>query len=233
MKRYILISAIFLSVCHGYSDAQEVTTIDSYLDRLRWDNAGVAPNHLSYSKIQGTPYYDDSFREGILQLKSGRKLSGEFRYDIYADVIEFRKGENVYALSIADSVARIEVETTVFKYLPYSVKTEIQKGYFVVLTEGNYSLLEKHIMRFRDSELPRPYQDTPLPARFEDGGTELYIMKGEGPAVRISSNRDIISASGPDGNRARDFISKNNIRFRDIGDLKRVIEHLNEGSVRK
>lgn len=227
MKRYILISAIVLSVGHGYADGQEVTTIDSYLDRLRWDNAGVAPNQLSYSKIQGTPYYDDLFREGILQLKSGRKLSGEFRYDIYADVIEFRKDENVFALSIADSVARIDVGNTVFKYLPYLVKTEIQKGYFVVLTEGHYSLLEKHIMRFRDSELPRPYQDTPLPARFEDGGTEYYLRKGEETAVNISNLNDIYSVFGADALVAKEYVRKNRIRFRDKEGLMNLVTHIN------
>lgn len=227
MIRSIIIIAILISV-QTVSVAQDLTSIDSYIDRLRWDNAGISPNHISYKNVEGTPYYDDFFRKGVLHMKSGRLLSGEFRYDIYADVIEFRKDENIYALAIPDSVARIEVENVIYRYLPYLVKSETNKGYFIILADGHYSLLEKQIKLFRDAKPPGPYQDAPIPARFDDGGTELYIKRGNDPAVKITNNRDIITFCGEDGSIARDYISKNNIRFRDIENLKNLVSHLNE-----
>ncbi|MFO7575325.1 MAG: hypothetical protein R6W67_09230, partial [Bacteroidales bacterium] len=83
MIRLTVIIAILMSF-QTVSVAQDLMAIDNYLDKLRVENILTLPNQIAYSDIDGTPYYDEFFREGILHMRSGRKLSGEFRYDIYA-----------------------------------------------------------------------------------------------------------------------------------------------------
>lgn len=231
MIRFTVIIAILISV-QAAAVAQDLMAIDNYLDKLRVENILNLPNQISYKDINGTPYYDEYFKKGILHMRSGRKLSGEFRYDIYADAIQFKKDDQIYALTIPDSITMLEIESTVLRYLPYYVKSEVRKSYFLVLEDGYYSLLEQKIKIFRKAEPPRPYQDAPLPARFEDGGTELYIKRGEEPAVSVSNIRDVITACGTDGDIAKDYINKNNIRFRDRDGLIKLINHLNKSTNR-
>ncbi len=226
MIRLVLIVAVLISIQH-YSVAQDLMAIDNYMDKLRIENVINRPNQLSYSDIAGTPYYDDTFRKGILFLKSGRRLSGEFRYDIYADMIEFRKGENIFTLGIPDSIAKIEVENAVYSYQPYYINSDIHKSYFITIEDGYYTLLEKTTRLFRKAEPPGPYQDAPKPARFEDGGTELFLMKGDEPAVRVANIRDIISVCGEDGSLASEYIDTNKIRFRNTEGLRSLVNHLN------
>jgi hypothetical protein len=227
MVRFTVIIAILISF-QTTSLAQELMAIDNYLDKLRIENVLTLPNQISYDDINGTPYYDEYFKKGILHMRSGRMLSGEFRYDIYADAIEFKKDDKIYALSIPDSITMLEIESTILRYLPYYVKSEVRKSYFVVLEDGYYSLLEQRIKVFRKAELPRPYQDAPVAARFEDAGTEIYLKRGEEPAVNVSNIRDIIAVFSKEEAIAKEYINKHNIKFRDKDGIIKLINHMNQ-----
>jgi len=227
----MVFQVVLVILINQVSFAQEnLSVIDSYLDKLRRDKGLVSPSQLEYKDIQGSPYLIDEFRPGSLHMKSGNTLPGEFRYDVYADRIEFRKDDQVYHIAIPDSILKLYIREATIVYLPYSEKTDIKKGYFLALYEGYYSVYEKRTKQFQKAQAPQPYQDAPIPAMFQDAAPAIYMKVGDNPALRVSNTNDIVSKCGTEAGAAQDFIKRNKTRFRDISDITELFRYIN-GSI--
>lgn len=231
MRAFLITAAILFSLLVRVS-SQDLSAIDSYLDKLRRDKGMVTQNELEYKDIQGSPYLDEQFRQGSMHMKSGTTLTGEFRYDIYADRIEFRKDGQVFHIAIPDSISKLFTQEATIVYLKYVDKTDQKKGYFIAVYEGYYSVFEKRTKVFQKAQPPQPYQDAPIPASFQDAATEIYMKVGDNPAFKVTSLNEIVASCGTESAAAREFIKKNKTRFRDKDDLAGLFRHLN-GNISK
>ena len=221
---------VFLASAAAFAQ-DGISSINTYLDKLRRDDYFTAPNQLKYNDINGSPYLSDNFRQGVLLMRSGQTLTGEFRFDIYANQMEYRKDENIFVIAKPDSISKIEIDDIVVVYRDYSEKDEVKTGYFIQLEEGYYSVYQQKTIHFRSASQPKPYQDAPLPARFEDGTDQFYMSAGDSPAVKVANANDIARLCGDKGQVARDYIKKEKINLKRSADLVNPIRHLNESKI--
>ena len=92
MKRKILLTVAFV-VMGTISFSQEgISSVERIWEKVNRD-LFLTPNIVKYETIDGTPYMSQSFFKGLVIMHSGDTLTGEFRFDVYANQIEFRKGE--------------------------------------------------------------------------------------------------------------------------------------------
>lgn len=231
MKHFKLLTILFFLASAAAFAQDGLSSINTYLDKLRRDDYFTAPNQLKYNDINGSPYLSDDFRQGVLLMKSGQPLSGEFRFDIYANQVEYRKDENTFVIAKPDSISKIEIDELVIVYRDFSEKDEVKKGYFIQLEEGYYSVYQQKTIHFRSASQPKPYQDAPLPARFEEGTDQFYMSVGDSPAVKVANANDIARLCGDRGQVARDFIKKERINLKRSDDLISLIRYLNESRI--
>jgi hypothetical protein len=228
-RRIVVATILLLGVGTALFSQETMSIVNGYLDKLRRDNF-MAPNEtrMQYKDIDGTPYLSESFSQGILYMKAEIALEGEFRFDIYANQIEFRKDEHTYTIGQPDSIERLVMGDMTLMYQTYIDEGVEKSGYFILLAEGDYSLFEQKSKVFKAASPPKPYQDQTIPARFENGTDRIFISHNQNPAVKVASTKEIISFCGSDGNIARDYIEKQKTKFKDRKDLVNLIDHLNQ-----
>ncbi|MBE0673752.1 MAG: hypothetical protein IH591_03735 [Bacteroidales bacterium] len=228
MRKLILIIPALIMIQLATYSQEGISTLERYLDRLNRDKDYFGNPQLKYQDIDGTPYLHDGFMEGLLYMKSGVIYSGEYRYDIYADQIEFKRDENVFTVGIPDSIIKLQTELFTIGYLEYLDKTTVRKSYLLLLEEGHYSLCHQKRKVFRKAEPVKPYQDAPTPARFDNAGDDYFLKVGDSPAEKITNAKDIIRICGADGEKAKNYVDKEKLNVKKEEDLIKLVKFLNE-----
>jgi hypothetical protein len=227
-KLFLIIPALMILQITSYSQ-ESISTIDRYFERMNRDKEFFGKPEMKYKDIEGTPYLFDGFEKGFIQMKSGVKISGEYRYDLYAGLIEFKRNENVFAIAIPDSIVRLQTELFTLGHFEFIDKKTVNKSFLLIVEEGHYTLCLQKKKIFRKAEPVKPYHNA-SPARFDDSGDDYYLKVGDSPAEKIGSEKDIIRVCGTDGEKAKAFIATGKLNVKKEEDLVKLVKYLNEGA---
>ena len=179
-----------------------------------------------YVNIDGTPFLNDEFIQGTVALKSGDIYSGEFRYDIYADQVQFVAEGKIYCIAIPEETSFVKIGELQIKFLKYADKKNISDGYLVTLVDGYYSLYAK-LNKTLNSPVPeKPYQPA-QPGKFVDKSEDYYIKVGENPALRVRNKKDIVAMFPGKEKMAGEFIDSEGIKVNSRFDLVKLVSFLN------
>jgi len=226
MKRKLLLG-VALALIFNISFSQEgISTMERFFDMMRRD-INFSKSSMRYKDIDGTPYIYESFQDGLVYMKSGAVLSGEFNYNIYTDEAEFIKSDVAYVLAFPDSVLRIELDEYILVYLSYNTGSEIKKGYFNLLESGEFNLLQQKTKILYQAEEAKPYTD-PKPARFGDGKDVLFFKTGAAPAEKILKEDDFLKACGDRAPEAKAYIAKEKLSLKKQPDIIELFKYLNQ-----
>jgi len=228
MKRTIIASFFICLLYSSVSTAQtfESATIYDHMDYLRRESIIFNSNQKAYENIDGTPYLNREFKEGKVFLKSGDVLTGDFRFDLYANHVQFIDKGSRYVIAYPEKIYKIELDGNVFKYIDYRIDAGIDEGYFIELVDGYYSLYLKKSKTLKDPVATKPYQQA-RPARFVDHRDYYYIKIGEDPAKRVRNKRELIRLSGEYGPEVESYIKENKIRLSREFDLVKLVDYIN------
>ncbi len=226
MKRLIILMVPLLIMSGAVLTAQEnLTLIDQYMIKLRNDNKGNIYSD-EHESIDGTPYLNKEFTKGLITTNTGSEFPGEYRFDIYANQVEFRRDGQILRLSAPSKISKIVIGDLTLKYYSYKEGKEIRDGYFIVLEEGQFTFLEQKTKILFAKVPAKPYQEA-TPARFADGKDFIWLKVGDNAAERILNTKDIIRICGDHGTLAKQFIDKEKLKFKERSDYIRLAEFLN------
>lgn len=227
MKRLVTLVVIAVAAFPllTYSQISRSAAYDqiSYLKRENF----MASSADGYKDVKGSPYLSSEFVEGAIYTKSGDVFPGEYRYDIYANRVQFMNNDILYQVAYPDSVLKIEIGDITLKYVEYRDGNEARKGYFIVLEDGDCLLLQQKNKVWYDALPAKPYQ-TPEPARFGNGKDLLFLQYGNAPAVRVTNEKDVIKLLGSKGAEAKIIIDTEKLKVNKEQDLIRLVRRLNE-----
>ena len=119
----------------------------SETNMFRSGNLFLSENNRKYSNMEGTPYWKDTFEGGELLFASEQVFEGKIRYDIAAQVFEFKNDSGqIYQLEPSE-ILQIAYGGT--QFIPaQKLRIESVKNpptYFqVVVTPAPYGLLAAH-----------------------------------------------------------------------------------------
>jgi len=229
MKQLTLIALSLMFMSGSFIFGQDLTLIDQYMIKLRNDNMGNI-NTVEDKTIDGTPYMTSQFARGEILTKNGSVFPGEYRFDIHKNQIEFRKDGQILSLSAPNLITKVVIGDHTIKYFSYREAEEIKNGYFIVLEEGLFTLLEQRTKIFFDKIAAKPYQEA-TPARYVDGKNLYWLKVGDSPAELIIKPKNIPALCGEHGPLAKQFIDKEKLKFKERSDYVRLAEYLN-GAVR-
>lgn len=187
----------------------------------------MASSADTYRDVKGTPYLMQDFVEGKIYTKSGDVFPGEYRFDIFANRVQFMNNDILYQVAYPDSVSKIEIGETTLKYVEYNDGDEVKKGYFIVMEDGECLLLRQKNKVWYDALPAKPYQ-TPEPPRFGNGKDIIFMKVGNAPAEKASSEKDVIRILGTRGAEAKRIIDSENLKIKKEEDLMKLVRMMNE-----
>jgi len=145
---------------------------------------------LDYDEIQGSPYLDSTFTDGVLYFKDTTAMKLLLRYNIFTDRIECRLNGVIYEIGNMQSLNKISIGKALFVYLPFVDGG----GYFELLEGGKCFLFQQRIVQFKPEEGPKPIEGTVKPARFVAEPDLFFIAVENSQPVQITGMKSVISA---------------------------------------
>ena len=168
MKTF-LITLLILFSSIGVSFSQVDYQISSAMDFFRANKmaTGEYKNQLTESDIQGSPYLNDDFLNGIVFTTSKIQFVDiPLRYNIYNDDIEFKTHDNkILAMSTPEIIEKVKFGEYTMVYIPYASAKKMRRGFFVLLEDGAAKLYARPQVHYRQPEEPGAYKEA-TPAKF-------------------------------------------------------------------
>jgi hypothetical protein len=101
-----------------------------------------------------------------------------------------------------------------------------EKGFFIVIEEGNASLFSKSQVAFHEAKEPAAYQDAE-PAKFVKQTDEYYIRVSEQIAQPMRKRSDLYDIFPDHKKEVQAFIKDNRIRTNKPDALKELVQYYN------
>ncbi len=227
MKRIIFLTFIISLIYSSITSAQiYIADLAEHMDFLRRDRLISDFNPKAYENIGGTPYLKEEYEEGRVYLETGEVYTGRFRFDLYANQIQFINEDSRYVIAYPEKIYKIELNDNILKYIDYKIDAGIDHGYFITLVEGYSSLYLKKSKTLKDPVPTKPYQQA-RPAKFLDHKDYYYIKIGENPAQRVTNKKSIINICGDMAADVEKYIKDESIKVKKEGDLVQLVTFMN------
>jgi hypothetical protein len=215
----------FLIISLNAQAQQIVPGSETLLDKLRLNKGISGPKNVLYADIVGNPYIFENFQKGKLILNNGEEYDITLRYDIYANELHIRANGEIYAIIHPEKVKLAEAGDIKFIYSGYTKSPE-ESSYFIVRTDGKCKLLIKKNIRIQDAEPAKLYQEA-KPAKFILTNDTYYLKLEDKSAVRIRNKKEIFSVLGDQKEALNRFISSNNLAFKNVEALDKIVSYYN------
>lgn len=220
MKQKLAFFIFVLALITKSSIGQQV---DLFLEDYHFYKLVHSEKAEDYKGIEGTPYLDQSFKEGIFSLKDSSVIKLPIRYNMYSDEMEYQlKGIN-YVVGNRDILKNTTIGESVFVYLP-----SVQKGgYYELLESGKCSLVVKRKVIFKPAEGPKPIEAKRIPARFEREPDVYFLVIGESEAVKAGNLKSVLNALQDRKPQIENFIEQEKIKNTRPENLLKLVKYYN------
>lgn len=187
-------------------------------------NSPSAGKNLSYSDIQGSPYYSKGY---IVAKFSGSNESAPARYNSYNDEVEFMKEDKPYVLPKNENFSTVTFTTTKETLVRLETNDELS-GYFFELVNGKNILYKKVKTKFIDAVVAVNSYATDRPAVFKALDPIYYIKTENGFIKNPKNKKEIIDQFADKKEVLNTFFKENKIKFDKEEDLKKLVTFLNQ-----
>lgn len=187
-------------------------------------NSPSAGKNLSYSDIQGSPYYSKGY---IVAKFSGSNESAPARYNSYNDEVEFMKEDKPYVLPKNENFSTVTFTTTKETLVRLETNDELS-GYFFELVNGKNILYKKVKTKFIDAVVAVNSYATDRPAVFKALDPIYYIKTENGFIKNPKNKKEIIDQFADKKEALNTFFKENKIKFDKEEDLKKLVTFLNQ-----
>lgn len=194
---------------------------NAILNKVNSPNAG---KNLSYSDIQGTPYYGKGYSVAKF---SGSNESAPARYNSFNDEIEFMKEDKPYVLPKNNEFSTITFTNTREVIVRLDTGDDLS-GYFFELVDGKNILFKKIKTKFIDAVPAANSYATDRPAVFKAMEPVFYIKTDQGFIKNPKNKKEILDQFPDKKDVLEKFFKENKIKFDKEEDLKKLVTFLNQ-----
>ncbi len=227
MRKIFLYSLLALLLLPASSNGQQwQTELNDLRDITTLFNRDMSDSEVknNYISIEGSPYLFDDFRKGEVLLKDGKLFNGEFRYDKYADQVEFKVKQGNFWIAYPSSIDYVKIDTTRLVFIQKDIEKPNEGSYYVVLVADKIQLLLKKGSILQSAEDPKPYVDA-KPAKFLDRKDLYYLLDKSNTPIRITSKKILINKLSDKSSEISKFIKSNKISYKKEEDLIYLINY--------
>jgi len=220
MKTFKVLLALILIVSSKLIFGQ---SINPFMDDYKFYERVHSAKANDFQGIDGSPYLNKEFVEGICSLKDTSEIKLPLRYNIYSDAMEYRYNDATYAVGKPEILEKIILGESVFAYLPIIEKG----GYFEINESGKCVLAQKRIIKFKSAEAAKPIEGVSKPARFISEPDVFYLVLNHTNAVKISNLKSVVSALQDQKPKIESYIEQENIKNTKKESLIKIVKYYN------
>ncbi len=233
MKYLFLIQCLLIFIfdfCEAQVEVTPKTKDENYINSYVADEAKYNANikNVSFKEILGSPYLIDSFVVGSIYTSKNEHFQNiPMRFNIYTDNIEYIMGaSSILTLKNPETVEKVEYGNYKLIYLSQSDKTKFENGFFIVLTEGNATLLSKPGVTLHNPTQPGGYSDA-QPPHFSRNPDTFFIKIGKNQAKIIKNKKHLITSFPYFREDLSNYIKANNTKISDQKSLSDLVQYYN------
>lgn len=223
----------FLILCLSFitSNAQyDVNIING--DDLSANSSGMwVISKANSEKIEGSyRLYNNDFQTGVITTKDGKKFQvPSLNYNLKADQLEAKiSKDSVYAFNTA-SIVSVDFKDTKLKAL-FDPEKYRPTFYEVIGKLDNQTILKHRSVKVKPGVVNPMTQQKQTPDRFVQEYT-YYITNEKGGLDELKlKKRKILKLFDDSAEEVDEFVSENDLSYKDDEDLKRIFNYYNKNS---
>ncbi|MBO9732777.1 MAG: hypothetical protein J7623_29310 [Chitinophaga sp.] len=188
----------------------------------------------SYIDVQGSPYLQDDWAIGNVDLVNGKAYKGvALKYDQVKDQVLFKNDKdemNVFTQPVKSFTInnRKDNSTLLYRNGFTPLKNATEASYYQVLADGQTQLLTRIVKKIRDDKA----YNSATTVRTIDSYQCYFIAKGNTPVLIKKSDSAVLEALGSNIPALKEYIRKERLNVKNDADLAKLIAYYNtlEGS---
>ncbi len=185
----------------------------------------IKKNDISWGDYQGSPYLEKNYSPAKIAASDNIY---SVKYNAYTDQMEVILNGDVKALNpISNYTVEFVNQNKVYKV--FSNKKG-EKGYFVVLFEGEKSvLLVKETIKFYYEVKPKSGYDKYKPAQFNREKDRFYMgLKDASSTLLSNKKKDFYTTFGEFSEAIKKFVKSEKLNVKDSADLIAVFKYYDQ-----
>jgi hypothetical protein len=182
---------------------------------------------VKMTDIDGSTYINDEFSLAKLSRVDSYVL---LRYNAYIDEMELEGKDDVrYVLKVPELKVVFQSDNSTYQVFDYQDKTDLKKGFFRLLSEGEYiSLLAKESIKLYEEKRPTRGYEKRTPATFKRLKDKLFIsVKNSSATILPNKKKDILKIFSGKSNDIEKYAKKNKLGFKNNEDLTKIFNYFN------
>jgi len=196
------------------------------------DRVTTSPDAPIYNDVSGSAYVVKDWSDGVIRFTSGRVATQfKIKFDCVMNRLllqyngsSFATESNVKEFTIYTGKAAAR-DSMVFRrgFPPAIAEKANEETFYQVVTEGKTTLLCLHIKHITEEQ---QIASKVIYRRLRD--EDVFFLLKEKTMIPLPHDKAIIADQFPDHSDAlRKFISEHQLKFRDAGDFKKLVEYYN------
>jgi hypothetical protein len=195
-------------------------------DHLLIKIAQEGTSNASVEEYEGTPYLNDEFISGTVYINEGKFDDVPLRYNIFRDLVEFKKNNQIYFLDADGKIDMVTIGNDTLVVEDLLIGKSEKPVYFKMIAKGKASLLSRLNVKYRAAQPPKPPAEPEGKLAKYTRFSDDFYLKAEGELIKIDNVKKVIQQLPSAAADLESFAKKNKIS-RNEEDLKKLINHYN------
>jgi hypothetical protein len=197
--------------------------IDPFMERYLFEKNARGGTANNYMGVDGNPYQNKEFVEGIIALKDSSAVKLPLRYNIYSDTMEFKVKDVIYSIGNTEKLSQIILGGSTYVNLPFIHKG----GYFEVYEPGKCLLAQKRSIKFYQAEAAKPLEGIAKPPRFVNENDVFYIVFSQSKVFKITNIKSVLEALKDQKPKIESYMVQEKIKNTKKENLIKIVRYYN------
>ena len=183
------------------------------------------------SKIEGTPYLDESYVSAKVFFDNSKPAVVPMRYNVYQDFMEYTQNGQRLALD-KNHVKSVRLGNQTFVVDKFEFRGKETKGYLSVLDSGKAILYAKKVVIFMDAKPGRALDGSDLPAQYSKSADVFYYKIADGELKQVGNIKEMIASFPDKQEELKQFVKQEKISPRKEQELIKLVQFYNSDDLK-
>ena len=222
MRKTLVIAIPALMIGYG-SMAQGGPIME--LPTVYIQNTVTGSNRLP-ANVLGSPYLNEEFVIGSVNIKGEESYKTLLRYNAYNDELEMKSGTTTSAVMKRDYIS-VSIGRDVFSVHAFAYEDGIKNGYFNALNEGKAVLLRRRQVILKAGQEATSSYAKDKPPKFEMQESYYITIDGETAQPVKLNKKGVLNVLADNAGDLGGYIKKNKLKLKSEQEVLKLLEHYN------
>ncbi len=180
-----------------------------------------------YADLKGSPYLDDEFERGAIELENNEIVELNLRLNVYDDELEFETDQGIYVLKNPEKMSHFFLGKSEYVYFESSNLAEEASGFFKWIAGDECLLLLKHRATYIPSVGAGAYEPATEAELRKESDTYFLSINGELPVKLKRKKKFILELIPSHKEEISRYIKEEKISLYKNNDLIDLVDFIN------